>query len=110
MVTRPNGSAGRAMEFAAIVIGAHFFKNKSNIFITHKNPIIIINNFFKKGERRCKHLSHSSSLPLRSNEDDVRGFLAMDNRQALHYLGEITGEITTEDLLDNIFSKFCIGK
>jgi tRNA modification GTPase len=37
-------------------------------------------------------------------------FLAMDIRQSLHYLGEITGEITTEDLLDNIFSKFCIGK
>jgi tRNA modification GTPase len=37
-------------------------------------------------------------------------FLAMDIRQALHYLGEITGTITTEDLLDNIFSKFCIGK
>ena len=37
-------------------------------------------------------------------------FLAMDIRQSLHYLGEITGEITTEDLLENIFSKFCIGK
>lgn len=37
-------------------------------------------------------------------------FLAMDIRQALHYLGEITGTITTDDLLDNIFSKFCIGK
>jgi tRNA modification GTPase len=37
-------------------------------------------------------------------------FLAMDIRQALHYLGEITGTITTEDLLANIFSKFCIGK
>jgi tRNA modification GTPase len=37
-------------------------------------------------------------------------FLAMDIRQALHYLGEITGEITTDDLLGNIFSKFCIGK
>jgi tRNA modification GTPase len=36
--------------------------------------------------------------------------LAMDIRQALHYLGEITGEITTDDLLGNIFSKFCIGK
>jgi len=32
------------------------------------------------------------------------------NRQALHHLGEITGEITTDDLLANIFSKFCIGK
>ncbi len=34
----------------------------------------------------------------------------MEIRQALHHLGEITGEITTDDLLDNIFSKFCIGK
>lgn len=37
-------------------------------------------------------------------------FLAMDIRQSLHFLGEITGTITTDDLLDNIFSKFCIGK
>lgn len=37
-------------------------------------------------------------------------FLAMDIRRALHHLGEITGEITTDDLLENIFSKFCIGK
>jgi|GEM_PF-2301239 len=37
-------------------------------------------------------------------------FLAMDIKQALHYLGEITGAVTTDDLLDNIFSKFCIGK
>jgi tRNA modification GTPase len=37
-------------------------------------------------------------------------FLAIDIRTALHDLGEITGEITTEDLLGNIFSKFCIGK
>jgi tRNA modification GTPase len=37
-------------------------------------------------------------------------FLAMDIRQALHHLGEITGQITTDDLLGNIFSKFCVGK
>jgi len=36
--------------------------------------------------------------------------LAMDIRQALYHLGQITGEISTDDLLDNIFSKFCIGK
>jgi tRNA modification GTPase len=36
--------------------------------------------------------------------------LALDIRRALHYLGEITGEITNEDQLDYIFSKFCIGK
>ncbi|MBK7872407.1 MAG: hypothetical protein IPJ74_17895 [Saprospiraceae bacterium] len=37
-------------------------------------------------------------------------FLAMDIRRALAYLGEITGEVGVEDLLEHIFSKFCIGK
>ncbi|SEP08465.1 tRNA modification GTPase trmE [Mucilaginibacter gossypiicola] len=37
-------------------------------------------------------------------------FLSMDIKQGLHYLGEITGVVTTDDLLENIFSKFCIGK
>lgn len=36
--------------------------------------------------------------------------LSLDIRRCLHYLGEITGEITNEDQLDWIFSKFCIGK
>lgn len=36
--------------------------------------------------------------------------MALDIRRCLHYLGEITGEITSEDQLDYIFSKFCIGK
>jgi tRNA modification GTPase len=36
--------------------------------------------------------------------------LALDIRQSLHYLGTITGQITNEDQLDFIFSKFCIGK
>ena len=36
--------------------------------------------------------------------------LAIDLRQALYYLGSITGEISTDDLLGNIFSRFCIGK
>lgn len=37
-------------------------------------------------------------------------FLALDIREALNHLGEITGETTTEDILDRIFSTFCIGK
>ena len=36
--------------------------------------------------------------------------LAMDIRQSLYHLGEVTGEITTDDLLDSIFRDFCIGK
>ncbi|GGK80452.1 tRNA uridine-5-carboxymethylaminomethyl(34) synthesis GTPase MnmE [Rufibacter glacialis] len=37
-------------------------------------------------------------------------WLAADIRRCLFFLGQITGEITTDDLLDNIFTKFCIGK
>jgi tRNA modification GTPase len=37
-------------------------------------------------------------------------FALLDLRQALDALGEITGETSTEDLLEQIFSKFCIGK
>ncbi len=37
-------------------------------------------------------------------------FLARDIREALHYLGLITGEVTTDDILGNIFRNFCIGK
>ncbi len=44
-------------------------------------------------------------------DNNITGdFLAIDIRKALHHLGEITGEISTDDLLGNIFSKFCIGK
>jgi tRNA modification GTPase len=44
------------------------------------------------------------------NANQTTELLATDIRNALHHLGLITGEITTDDLLANIFSKFCIGK
>lgn len=44
------------------------------------------------------------------NNQMSNDLVAQDIRQALFHLGEITGEVTTDDLLDNIFSKFCIGK
>jgi tRNA modification GTPase len=55
---------------------------------------------------------HSSLLDARKGlTDSLPGdLLALDIRRSLQYLGEITGEITNEDQLDYIFSKFCIGK
>jgi tRNA modification GTPase len=77
-------------------------------------------NEVKQGDVLVTNLRHYENLTqtyeslervLYGMATDVTGdFLAMDIRQSLHYLGLITGEITTDDLLDNIFSKFCIGK
>ncbi|MHC5310942.1 tRNA uridine-5-carboxymethylaminomethyl(34) synthesis GTPase MnmE [Myroides sp. LJL116] len=36
--------------------------------------------------------------------------MAIDIRQALYYFGEITGQVTNDELLGNIFANFCIGK
>lgn len=53
-----------------------------------------------------------SLLDIKSGMDsNLSGDLvALDIRRCLHYLGDITGKVTTEDKLDYIFSKFCIGK
>jgi len=75
---------------------------------------------FKTGNTVITNLRHYQSLveTKSSLEAALKGLdegltndlLAEDIRQALFQLGEITGEITTEDLLENIFRKFCIGK
>jgi tRNA modification GTPase len=53
----------------------------------------------------------SLTLSLTSLEHNESGeFVAVDLRNALDCLGEITGEVTTEEILNTIFSKFCIGK
>ncbi len=55
--------------------------------------------------------SESLADVLRGLDEGVTSdFVAMDIRRALAFLGEILGEVSTEDLLGNIFSKFCIGK
>lgn len=77
-------------------------------------------NEVKQGDVVVTNLRHYQNL-LQTNQSLARvlegmdghvtgDFLAMDIRQSLHYLGEITGQITSDDLLANIFSKFCIGK
>ena len=77
-------------------------------------------NNFKTGNTVVTNSRHYESL-VRTKESLLKviegietgitnDFVAMDIRQSLHYLGEITGQITTDDLLETIFSKFCIGK
>ena len=58
----------------------------------------------KNTEKALANVLNNIDNPVTSD------FLAMDIKQALHYLGSITGQVSTDDLLENIFSKFCIGK
>ncbi|HNW71286.1 MAG TPA: tRNA uridine-5-carboxymethylaminomethyl(34) synthesis GTPase MnmE [Bacteroidales bacterium] len=61
-------------------------------------------------EALTKTLSAIDNIEKGLNEQLPTDLLTTDIRSALHFLGEITGEITTEDLLGTIFGKFCIGK
>lgn len=56
--------------------------------------------------------AHESIQRVQSGlESQISGdFLAQDIRECLHYLGEITGEISTDEILGHIFKNFCIGK
>ncbi|MAX79775.1 MAG: tRNA uridine-5-carboxymethylaminomethyl(34) synthesis GTPase MnmE [Crocinitomicaceae bacterium] len=73
------------------------------------NEDVVVTN-----SRHYEALVNANEALLRGHqglENGITGdFIAMDIRQALHYLGEITGEITNDDLLGNIFANFCIGK
>lgn len=58
-----------------------------------------------------KEVDKSLADILTGLENNISGdLLALDIRRCLHYISEITGDITNEHVLDYIFSKFCIGK
>ena len=95
--------------------------NKENLESLKTRILDLVNlDKFRTGNTVVTNVRHYDSLTkTRESLLEVLGgldqlvtndFLAMDIRRALHYLGEITGEVTTEDLLATIFSKFCIGK
>lgn len=95
--------------------------NKENLELLKVRILELVNlDKFRTGNTIVTNVRHYDSLTkTRESLLEVLGgldqlvtndFLAMDIRRALHYLGEITGEVTTDDLLANIFSKFCIGK
>lgn len=75
---------------------------------------------FKSGNATVTNIRHYESLihtqealenVLNGLDANITGdFLALEIRQALHHLGLITGEVTNDEILGNIFSKFCIGK
>mgnify|MGYP006283850895 CR=1 FL=1 len=58
-----------------------------------------------------KQAGEAMQRAIEGLQNQLQGdLLAMDIRETLHYLGEITGQITTDEVLGNIFKNFCIGK
>ncbi len=72
-------------------------------------PETIITN--SRHVEALQHTHNALSLVIKGLENKLSGeLLASHIREALHHLGLITGEVSTDDLLKNIFSRFCIGK
>ncbi|HCC71766.1 MAG TPA: hypothetical protein DEQ09_11540 [Bacteroidales bacterium] len=58
-----------------------------------------------------KECSDSLDRVLNGLDEGIpEDLIAIDLRQAIHYMGEVTGEISTDEILGNIFKNFCIGK
>jgi len=105
------------VELETIFVSA---KRKENINLISDSPLKSVNTDQITDNTIVSNTRHYQALTrsLASIREIEQGFLknipsdliATDIRQALHHLGTITGDITTDEILGNIFSKFCIGK
>lgn len=75
-------------------------QEEKNVVVTNMRHYEALNHALDSINRVSEGLQNNISGDL----------LSRDIRDCMHYLGEITGEITNDDVLKNVFSKFCIGK
>ena len=79
-----------------------------NLNALHSGDVIVSN------ARHYEALSHARlaiERVITGLDSHLSGeFVSQDIRECLHYLGEITGQITTDEVLGNIFKNFCVGK
>jgi tRNA modification GTPase len=73
-----------------------------------KESVIITNERHFSAMLKAKESLTSALDSLKKGESEE--FITVDLRMAIDSIGEIIGLVTTEDILNNIFSKFCIGK
>ena len=81
------------------LLSKKYFKSNT-VFFSNERHYDILN----------KTLSAVDAIYNGIEQGTTADLIASDIRKALYFLGKISGEITTNDLLVNIFSKFCIGK
>ena len=82
--------------------------------LKHSQPLAAPDATLVTNVRHYEALLHASdslnSVKVELEDNIPIDLISQDLRQALYYLGSITGEITTDEVLGNIFSRFCIGK
>ena len=98
-----------------------FMNTKEKKDVTYLKNIIIenlnqnfSNNLIITNSRHYSALSHAKK-GINNVKEGLKNnvpsdLLTIDLKQVLYHLGEVTGEVTNDDILSNIFSKFCIGK
>ena len=115
---KSNVDVKKINDFSPLEISA---KNKTNISILKDEIILHINNLTSQIDNST--ISNSRHFDLLNktyeeihkvksaiNDKVSADLLAIDIKQSIYYLGELTGEISNDEILGNIFSKFCIGK
>jgi len=88
------------LEQALIVASGAVSEDENDVIITNVRHFEALNNALSAMQRATTGLKEGLPGDL----------LAQDIRETLYYLGEITGEITNDEVLGNIFKNFCIGK
>lgn len=92
--------------------GIEHLKNQLLSFVNsgalRNNETIITNT--RHYDSLHKALEEIQKVKFGLNSNIPSDLMAIDIRQALYYFGEITGEVTNDELLGNIFANFCIGK
>jgi len=86
-------------------------KSKVKLFVGEKSiedTEFITNNRQQDCLEKSKESLHQALLATQINE--LQDLISIDVKSALLYLDEITGEVITDDILNNIFDNFCIGK
>ncbi len=105
------------VELETIYISA---KRKENINLISESLVKSVNIENISDKTLVSNIRHyealsKSLLAIKNIEEGFKNeiptdLISIDIREVLHHLGEITGEITTNEILDSIFMKFCIGK
>ena len=115
---KSNVDVKKINDFSPLEISA---KNKTNISILKDEIILHINNLTSQIDNSTISNSRHFDLLNKTYEEIHKvksainnkvsaDLLAIDIKQSIYYLGELTGEISNDEILGNIFSKFCIGK